>query len=110
MTVALVGPAAAAEWRTRQPKPWEVWEDFPRGPMCISKGDVYFESAGEQCKPREGCEYISVKTRFNKDIIRDTKTMGVYVYRVTARCEDQIGTWDVYEGKGTGIKVDKVSQ
>ena len=77
--------------------------------MCMSKDGVYFENNGEQCKQEE-CKYISIKTRFDKDRIRDTKTMGVYVYRVTARCKNRIGTWDVYEGRGTGLKVDEVSK
>jgi hypothetical protein len=75
----------------------------------MSKDGAYFETDGEQCKKEEKCQLIFVHPSFDKDIERDTKTMGVYRYRITAPCGEIYGIWDVYEGKGTGLRVDRAN-
>jgi hypothetical protein len=129
------GTAHALEWHVGQQKPWVMWGDFPRGAMCISfdevsgwgaprddnecrsdmgQNAVSFVDNGYEVQNGEKCRFISVKVRFDMSIPATTKTVGVYVYRVTSDCRHPDGskfreTWDMYTEK-TIFKMDKVSK
>lgn len=120
-TLLLATACAVALTATAQAGP-TVPEDI-RGAWCRTGADgkvsVYSPTETGKCEAEDGimtikpdryvgwehtCRYTSVKTWFDPNIARSTKSMGVYVSRIDARCGGEGCTWKeqltAHEAKG----------
>jgi hypothetical protein len=94
-------------WR-RATKRGTTASQFPDSKEC---GDGIMTIKPDRYQGWEhGCRYTAVKTWFDPNIVASTKTMGVKVSRIEARCEGEGCTWmerlTVHVTKGTLVVKD----
>jgi hypothetical protein len=81
---------------SRGDKPGTTWErthfEWFSGSKC-NEADVMTVRHKDWTGLESGCSFTSVKTKFDPNIARNTKTMGVNVAHVSARCSGEGCSW-----------------